>query len=91
MCEREIEQYLIEQVRAYEGEIRKLKWIGRRGAPDRFVMMGWGRCAFVELKAPGEVPEDHQEREITRLRSRGMRVYVIDSEEGVDEMVREML
>lgn len=39
MRERDIENYLVKRVQELGGEIRKVKWIGRRGAPDRFVML----------------------------------------------------
>lgn len=37
--EAKIEAYLVKQVKALGGEVRKVKWIGRRGAPDRLVML----------------------------------------------------
>ena len=39
MKERDIEKYLIARVKALGGECRKVQWIGRRGAPDRLVML----------------------------------------------------
>lgn len=39
MRERDIEDYLVKRVNAMGGEVRKVKWIGRRGAPDRLVML----------------------------------------------------
>ena len=39
MRESEIEKYLVKQVKAAGGEVRKVKWIGRRGAPDRLAML----------------------------------------------------
>lgn len=39
MRERDVEQYLVEQVKAKGGEVRKVRWIGRHGAPDRLVML----------------------------------------------------
>lgn len=39
MRESDIEKYLVECVKALGGEVRKVKWIGRRGAPDRLVML----------------------------------------------------
>ena len=39
MRESEVEKYLVDQVTALGGEIRKVKWIGRNNAPDRFVML----------------------------------------------------
>lgn len=39
MRERDIEDYLVKRVKAMGGEVRKVKWIGRNGAPDRLVML----------------------------------------------------
>lgn len=39
MRESTIEQYLVDRVKAMGGEVRKVSWIGRRGAPDRLVML----------------------------------------------------
>ena len=98
MRESEIEKHLVNRVVELGGEVRKVKWLGRRGAPDRLVMLpmtpmrtGWatGGCAiWVELKAPGEKPEPHQTREHERMRRMGQRVEVIDSIEGVEELLR---
>lgn len=86
MRESTIEGYLIHRVTSNGGEIRKVKWIGRRGAPDRRVMLP-GRCVWVELKAPGIPPEDHQVREHDRMRAMGEDVRVIDSFKGVDQLL----
>lgn len=83
MRERDIEAYLKQQVEALGGEIRKVTWIGRRGAPDRVVMFR-GQTWWVELKAPGKTPEPHQEREHKRMQAMGQSVFVIDSKEMVD-------
>lgn len=82
-----IEQYLVEQVKAKGGECRKLKWIGRNGAPDRLVMLPGKPLLWVELKAPGEKAKPHQVREHERMRKRGQRVEVVDSFEGVDTVL----
>lgn len=58
---------------------RKISYVNRNGAPDRFFFGPGGRFIAVEFKAPGKKPEPHQEREIERLRSLGFEVYVIDS------------
>lgn len=39
MRESTVENYLVERVKALGGEVRKVKWIGRNGAPDRLVML----------------------------------------------------
>lgn len=86
MRESTIEQYLVEQVKAKGGEVRKVKWIGRNGAPDRIVMLP-DRTVWVELKAPGEKCRPHQIREHERMRRMGQRVEVVDSCERVDEVL----
>lgn len=97
MRESQIEKYLVERVKALGGEVRKVKWIGRRGAPDRLVMRpvlhgAAGSCVvpetiWVELKATGEVAEPHQLREHNRMRKMGQRVEVVDSFQRVDEVL----
>lgn len=100
MRERDIEGYLVQRVGAMGGEVRKVKWVNRRGAPDRLLMLparsvetGGGRynappaTVWVELKAPGKVPEDYQLREHARMRKMGQIVVVIDSLEGVEELL----
>ena len=100
MRERDIERYLCEKVKALGGEVRKVEWIGRRGAPDRLVMLPGvfmlkhgrdhvtaGRTIWVELKAPGKKAEPHQLREHKRMQALGQRVEVIDSFEGVDNLL----
>lgn len=86
MRERDVEAYLKKAVELAGGEVRKVQWIGRRGAPDRVVMMR-GQTWWLELKAPGKKPEPHQAREHERLRKMGQTVLVIDSKEMVDTLM----
>jgi len=103
MRESVIERYLVKRVKEAGGEVRKVKWIGRRGAPDRVVMLPsrdlltanpsvvryvYPVTAWVELKAPGAKPEPHQAREHKRMRRMGQHVVVIDSFQQVDELLR---
>ena len=95
MRERDIEAYLVKLVKAAGGEVRKVRWTGRRGAPDRLVMLNIGlqvagayaTSAWVELKATGKKAEPHQEREHKRMRDMGQAVVVIDSFKGVDALL----
>lgn len=66
---------------------RKLKWIGRTGAPDGFFARD-GVILFVEFKAPGELPRLKQKREIRKLRDHGVTVFVIDSLEAAYEIFK---
>lgn len=102
MRESVIEKHLVKRVKELGGEVRKVSWIGRRGAPDRLVMLpvrsvresdtlvynGFSKTIWVELKATGEVPEPHQDREHARMRAMGQRVEVIDSIEGVERLLQ---
>jgi hypothetical protein len=107
MKEADIEKHLVRRTIALGGEVRKVQWIGRVGAPDRLVMLpprpaGFeqdhalqlrripavpARTIWVELKAPGIKPESHQVREHARLKAMGQHVVVIDSIEGVEELL----
>lgn len=95
MRERDIEEYLVARVKAMGGEVRKVKWIGRRGAPDRLVLLPFafsgtraaGTAIWAELKAPGKAAEPHQLREHERMRAMGQRVEVIDSLAGVEALL----
>lgn len=91
MRESVIEKYLVKRVKELGGEVRKIKWIGRRGAPDRLVMLPAQReydsTFWVELKATGEKPEPHQLREHERMQAMGQCVVVIDSIGGVDDLL----
>lgn len=87
MRESTIEQHLVKRVKELGGEVRKVQWIGRRGAPDRLVMLPGGWDAWVELKAPGKKPESHQLREHVRMRAMGQRVLVVDSLAAVDNLL----
>jgi hypothetical protein len=111
-----IEKYLVDKVKALGGEVRKVQWIGRNGAPDRLVLRDADSEAaallrdhgcddsvlpleviarqivgmytsWPELKAPGEKAKPHQQREHDRMRAMGQRVVVIDSIEGVEELL----
>lgn len=68
--ESDIEKYLVKRVKELGGEVRKVAWVGRQGAPDRLVMLpheelmrltwedfdAWlkKQAFYVELKAPGK-------------------------------------
>lgn len=87
--EGKIETYLVTEVERHDGLCRKVRWLCRRGAPDRFVAFRKGRSGFVEVKPPGEPLKPHQAREIERLRNAGLHVGVVDSFEAVDCLIRD--
>lgn len=95
MLERDIEAYLVKHVEALGGEVRKVQWVGRNGAPDRVVMLEGVRTTWVELKSPGGAAtfpkgahERMQQREHERMRACGQVVHVIDSKKRIDFLFR---
>lgn len=90
--ESDIEAYLVASVQGLGGHVRKARWLGRRGAPDRRVMipengLRYGCALWVELKAPGKKPTKMQAGEHELMRRCGERVWVIDTFELVDDLV----
>jgi hypothetical protein len=84
--ESKIESYFEKQWQAIGGEVRKVKWIGRRNAPDRFAaVVGWS--GFIEFKAPGKKLRVGQAREVASLRAQGVNVEVFDSFEKVNTFI----
>lgn len=83
MRESAIEKYLVKQVKAHGGEVRKVRWIGRIGAPDRFVMLPM-YSFWAELKSTTGKLSAAQVREFNLMRDYGQLVFVIDSKEAVD-------
>ena len=67
---------------------RKVKWIGRDGAPDRLILANGG--IWVELKAPGKKPRANQKIELEALTKAGMTAYCIDSLEQIDTLITKL-
>ncbi len=91
MSEKNIEQYLREQVKASGGIAFKFVSPGNNGVPDRIVILPGNRIMFAELKAPGGKPTPIQLVQHRRLRAFGCDVRVIDSKEQVDELLQELM
>jgi len=81
-----IENHLVRRVEDAGGEVRKLKWIGRRNAPDRVVLLNGAH--FVELKRPGKEATPQQSREHLRLARQDVSVWVLSTLDEVDEFIR---
>lgn len=85
MRESYVEKYFRKQAKLYQAETRKIKFLDRRGAPDRILLFDMAELYWVELKRPKKGAEAHQEREHTRLRKRGQIVLVLDTIEKIDK------
>lgn len=88
-AEAKLEDYLCERINELKGETRKVKWINRRGAPDRMVWIpGWKFPKMPEMKSPGKELEEHQKREHKRLKKMGIQCCKLDSKADVDRFLR---
>lgn len=87
--ESDVEKYFVDSIQNIRGEVRKLKWIGRRGAPDRIVFYR-GKIYLVELKSPTGKLRPEQMREHERLYKQGIGVYVLYNLGEVTNFIREI-
>ncbi len=90
MRESDIEKKLVEKVKANNGIILKLACTGIAGTPDRLIIGAYGMAAFVEVKAPGKKPRKLQEKRIEELRHMGQSVFIVDSYESIEKVIREV-
>ncbi|HEJ0061783.1 TPA: VRR-NUC domain-containing protein [Proteus mirabilis] len=79
--EDEVERHLVNEVKKAGGIAYKFTSPGRKGVPDRIVLLPNGRIIFVECKAPSEKPRPDQLREHARLFALGFHVVVLDSKD----------
>lgn len=86
ILERDVERYLNEIVKRMGGHSRKIKWIGRNGAPDRLILLNGAH--FVELKSPTGKLSKIQEREIETLKKHGANAHVLWSKTCVDRFIK---
>ena len=89
--ERDLQNYLIRLADLYGVYCRKVTAVGHTGFPDIFLARR-GRLALVELKSPtgkGRLSKK-QEREIERLRNEQVTVYVIDTHNGVEDIIKHL-
>lgn len=89
MRESKIEKYLRTEIEKVHGKAFKFTSPGNNGVPDRICLLN-GEVRFVELKAPGK-----ELRPIQKIRKRqferlGFDVKVVDSMEGVDDLIKEL-
>lgn len=90
MKEKTIEKKLVQTVKATGGIAPKLVSPGFNGMPDRIVLLPGGHIGFVEVKAPGEKPRPLQLSRHGLLRRLGFRVYVLDDEQQIGEILDEI-
>lgn len=81
MRESAVERAFCTRVAALGLVQRKVQWVGRRGAPDRVVLLPDSRVLWVELKSPTGRLSGGQVREHARLQAAGQTVISINNVE----------
>lgn len=89
MREREIEAKLKREVEKRGGLYFKFL-SSVSGVPDRILLFADGFLIFVELKKEGEKPRKLQEVQMRKIRELGFSVRVVDSEQGIQELMKEI-
>lgn len=86
--EKYLEKKLVKVVEQVGGMCIKIHNPYYRGLPDRLVILPDGGIVWVELKTLGKKPTKLQQLAHEELRKREQLVYVIDSEEKLNEFSR---
>lgn len=84
------EQKLVKSVKQTGGICPKFVSPGFDGMPDRLVLLPFGKIAFVEVKAPNKKPRPLQRARYKMLKRLGFKVYVLDDEEQIGEIIDEI-
>lgn len=90
MNEKLIEKKLIEGVKKLRGLALKFWPISITGIPDRIVILPGGKIHFVELKTTGGILRPRQKIMIAKLISLGCSVFVIDSQELLNDFFKKV-
>ena len=90
MQESSLEKRLRLEVNKYGGQAYKFTSPGKRGVPDRLVLLPEGRAIFVEMKAPAKPLEPLQKKRANELKALGFKVYKIDSHADIDNFIMEV-
>lgn len=89
--EKVVERKLVEAVKANGGMCIKLLCDQLTGLPDRMCLFPNHKIVFVELKTTGRKPKRIQLFIHDKLRALGFRVEVIDSVEGVEQFINNII
>ena len=89
--EKLVERKLVELVKINNGMCIKLLCDQLIGLPDRLCLFPNHKMAFVETKTTGQKPRRIQAYMHKKLRALGFRVEVIDTVEGVNEFIEDIM
>ena len=91
MLEKELEDKLVQKVKALGGRAYKFISPGNAGVPDRLIALPGGKVGFAEMKRDKKHrPTLLQLKQITFLMKLDCFVRVIDSKEAIEEFLIEL-
>ena len=90
MLEKEVEKFLVREVKKIGGVSFKFISPGNAGVPDRIVMLPNGKVVFVELKTDKGKLTKLQEVQIKKISNLGADARVLRGIEGVREFINEI-
>ena len=90
MLEKEVEKFLVREVKKIGGVSFKFISPGNAGVPDRIVILPSGRVVFAELKTDMGKLTKLQEVQIKKISDLGADVRVLRGIEGVKEFINEI-
>lgn len=91
MRESVVEKQFVDAVRAAGGQALKFTSQTMNGVPDRLVLLLGGKCAFVELKAPGKQMRLLQRKRRQQLEGLGFPVFCVDRPEQIQPAIDALL
>ena len=91
MRENEVEKQFVAAVKAAGGQALKFTSQTMNGVPDRLVLLLGGKCAFVELKAPGKQMRILQRKRRQQLEALGFPVFCVDRPEQIQPAIHALL
>ena len=86
--EKVLEKKLVKRIKEAKGKCVKLSSQFNTGLPDRMILLPKGHIFYCELKSTCKKPTKMQEILHNEIRSLGFKVYVVDSTEGLSEMLK---
>nr|DAO02126.1 MAG TPA: Nuclease [Caudoviricetes sp.] len=90
MLEKEVEKYLVREIKKLGGVSFKFISPGNAGVPDRIVIIPTGKVVFVELKTDKGKLTKLQESQIRKISGLGAEVKVLYGIEGVRKFINEI-
>ena len=88
--ERDVESYLVDELKKVGYPCLKFVPDGKVGMPDRVVLLPDGRVLWVELKTDNGRLEEIQKVQHKKLRDFGHRVVVIWNRDEADKLIEEI-